>query len=336
MKISRTRGKQFIAAWLLFCVGGSCFGKQMQSAIVRDLIYSPSTAKSGTLTAGLQLSANLTTLQLLAKVKLINTGKQPISIFQFTVYPAGGLQSLPVHGGQRPFWLQAQKDTLIDVAFRPVNNIKLYEVTGKQGHFLQAYKVNIFYKIQGSEKVYSAEPESRLPEKNYKEYAARYGGAVTGYSFNTGSAFADTERDYLGRLKLNAPVFAFLAPQEIALTGLNIWMKSYSENDTLFADFLVVNQHNYCLKIIADSIKFGYKEQSAASQSLVLVSRGGSAPGGKKTFLLEKGEQAMIHFKIHLLSAEGPLIASLKHAFLLDGSRPLFNSSVELLKVRLP
>lgn len=334
MKSYRKHGTQVFFLVLLAIIAGGCNSGHKSKGTKDDLVYITDPQKSEFLSAGLDLAGNIKKEELLAELTLTNTGPKPITITEITVHAQGGLTTFPVAGNIKPVVLPAGKDTLIVTKFNPINDIEVYQLTGRQGHFKQAYKVSILYKLRDGEKIFPVDLAAKLPPDDYKAYVKKNATSFTGYSFNTGTGFGETEADYLEILKLGAPAFAFVAHHEIALTGLNIWMTSYCENDSLYAELLAVNHDNYALRIIPDSLDFTYKDGTSPGQSksVVLEKKSGSQQNKE---MLEKDDKVLIHFKKPFKSSDKPVIISLKHTFMVNGSKPLFNNDIELLKVRL-
>jgi hypothetical protein len=335
MKSCRKQCVQVSLLVLMAILAAGCGAGQKSKRARSDLNYIPITQKSEFLSADLDLSANIKNQELVAGLKLTNTGPKPITITEITVHADGGLTSFPATGNIKPVILPAGRDTLLTVKFNPVNDVKVYELTGRQGNFKAAYKVSVLYKPGGQEKILIADLNTRLPGDDYKTYINKYTKTFTGYSFDIGTSFAETESDYLGRLKLKDPAFAFVAPHEIALTGLNMWMTSRCENDTLYAELLLVNHDDYTIKIIPDSLDFICKGDASPKQpkNVSLEKKSGSQQNKES---MEKDDKVLIHFKKPFKDSDQPVSISLKHAFYLGASKPLFNNNIELVKVRLP
>jgi hypothetical protein len=300
-----------------------------------DLIYSPVSQKTEHLSLDLDLSAIIKKQELIAELRLNNTGPKSIIITEITVCAEGGLTSFPATGNIKPVILPPGRDTVLTVKFNPVNDIKVYELTGRQGRFKPGYKVAVLYKLQGAERIFSANLNTHLPPDDYSAYANKDTTPFIGYSFNTATNFADTESDYLGKLTLKDPVFAFVAHHEIALTGLNIWMTSYCEKDSLYAELLLVNHDVYTIKIIPDSLDFIYQGDNSTRQSKKIVLEKKSGLQQNKAEM-EKDDKLLIHFKKPFKSTGKPVIITLKNAFIINGAKALFNTDIELVKVHLP
>jgi hypothetical protein len=335
MKNYRKQCMQVSLLVLLAIIAGGCNSGHKSKGAKGDLVYITGPQKSEFLSARLDLSGNVKKQELLAELRLTNTGPKPIIITEITVYAEGGLTTFPAAGNIKSVVLPAGRDTLIVTTFKPVNDIEVYQLTGRQGHFKQEYKFSVLYKLRDGEKIYPVNLDAQLPPDDYKAYISKYAKPFIGYSFNTGTSFGETEAGYLETLKLGAPAFAFVAHHEIALTGLNIWMTSYRENDSLYADLLVVNRDNYTVKIVPDALDFTYKDEASPSYSkdIVLEKKLGSQQNKE---LMEKDDKVLIHFKKPFKSSDKTVSISLKHAFMLNGTKALFNNNIELVKVRLP
>jgi len=335
MKSYRKQCLQVSLLVLLATIAGGCHTGHKHDGAKGDLNYIPASQISEFMSADLYLSGNVKKQELLAELTLSNTGSKPIIITEITVHAEGGLTTFPAAGNIKPVVLPAGRDTLIVTRFNPVNDIEVYQLTGRQGHFKQQYKVSVLYKLQGGEKIFPVDLAAKLPPDDYQAYVKKNATPFTGYSFNTGTSFGETEADYLETLKLGVPAFAFVAHHEIALTGLNIWMTSYCENDSLYAELLVVNRDTYTVKIIPDALDFACKGDTSPnhSKNIVLEKKLGSQPNKA---IMEKDDKVLIHFKKPFKSADKPVIISLKNAFIIHGTKPLFNKDIDLVKNSLP
>ncbi|MBS1527874.1 MAG: hypothetical protein JST19_19675 [Bacteroidetes bacterium] len=299
-----------------------------------DLNYIPVSKSSGFLSVNLDLSANVKSEQLTAEMKLINSGPETITITAITLLPQGGMTAFPNEGNIKPVVIQAGKDTLTDITFNPVNDVKVYQATGRQGHLKPEYKVSIAYKVGDSANTHTLDMTTHSPANDYDLYSSRYAKPYTTYSFNTATNFNDLQKRYMDSLKLSLNNFAFVAQQELALTGVNIWMKAICENDSITAEFLVVNHDAYRIKIDPDSLDF-LAGPGAATTSKAIVIKKLSGSVTDKT-VLEKNDRALITLKKYFIPAGNRATLCLKHAFMWNGKQPLFCDDIGLVKVSLP
>jgi hypothetical protein len=326
--------KIFFPILLLTFIFG-CNGDQRLRKNRGDLNYSAIAEQSDFLSANVYLTANVKSQELLVELKLNNPGSKPISIQEITVNAEGGLRSFPEGGSIKPIILEAGKDTFTTVKFKPVNDLKVYMITGKQGCFKPGYKISVFYKVQGNEKMFTMDLEPQMSENDYKAYIGKYKTPFIGYSFNTGTSFAQIQREYLETLKLSSQPFTYVSQQELALTGLNLWMKGFCERDSINAELIIVNHEDYAVKIIPDSLDFVVKGDTVIDRSKTVVLEKISGSKRDKT-IMEKGDKVLIHFKKYYKNTNKKISLSLKHAFVLSGSKPLFNDDIELIKIHLP
>ncbi len=316
---------------LVYC--SICYGQNARES-ASLLRFSASSQNSESIAAQLELTANAATLQLIAGIKLINIGSKPIEVTGITVNTEGGLQSYPAKGNIKPFTINPGKEVFITNEFQPVNDIKVYQLTGKQGHIKAQYKVSVFYKIQPADRVYTTTFAAQLPADTYNAYMHKYGTLYTGYAFNTASNFDQTERKYLEKLNLKSSLFAFVAQHEIALTGSNIWLTSYLAKDTLYADLLIVNHDDYTIKIVPDSLNLGHKGDAINDKTKKIVIEKIIGAQRNKD-LIENGGKVIIHFKKYFKGADLPVTLFFNHAFLIKGATPLFKENIGLNKVQL-
>ncbi|HEY2581604.1 MAG TPA: hypothetical protein VGI43_07350 [Mucilaginibacter sp.] len=315
------------------------FGCNSNSDLKRTegyLNYIPVTESSEFLSANLNLSANVKSQELSAEIRLTNHCTKSITIEEVTVFTRGGLRSFPNNGNIKQIGLHPGGDTLIIVKFNPVNDIKVHQLTGKQGHIKLEYNVSVFFKVQGDEKMSSVDLNAKLTENDYKTYISTNCTPFIGYSFNTETNFAQNEGEYLETLNPGDQPFAFVTHQELAVTGLNIWMKSLCEHDSLYAELLIVSQANYEIKIVPDSIDFTNKGDNALSGKSKIVALEKIVGSPENKAVMQKGDKVLIHLKKCFKSPGKKAILSLKEAFLLRESKPLFNDNIGLVKVSVP
>ncbi|HVW16353.1 MAG TPA: hypothetical protein VHB54_21145 [Mucilaginibacter sp.] len=320
---------------LLPIVLWSCNSKPGLNRSETDLNYIPVSKNSGFLSANPGLSANIKSQRLTAEIKLINSGPETITITAITLLPPGGMAAFPNEDNFKPIFINAGKDTLTNVIFNPVNDIKVYQVTGRQGHLKPEYKISIAYKAGNSATTHTLDVTAHVQPDDYNIYLSRYVKPYTGYSFNTATNFNDLQSRYMDSLHLSLNNFAFVAQQELALTGVNIWMKTICENDSITAEFLVVNHDEYRIKINPDSLDFvsGRGASTAGHNNIEIKKMPGSTTD--KT-VLEKNDRVLITVKKYFNPVGNRATLRLKHAFMWNGKRPLFYDNVELVKVSLP
>ncbi|HVS91272.1 MAG TPA: hypothetical protein VHE59_04520 [Mucilaginibacter sp.] len=320
---------------LLPVVLWSCNSKPGLNRPQTDLNYIPASQSSGFLSANLGLSANIKSQRLSAEIKLINSGPETITVTAVTLLPPGGMAAFPNEADFKPIFISAGKDTLTDIIFHPVNDIKVYQLTGRQGHLKPEYKVSVMYKAGNSATMHTLDITAHVQPDDYNIYLNWHSKPYIGYSFNTATNFNDLQSRYMDSVHLSRNNFAFVAQQELALTGVNIWMKVLCENDSLEAELLVVNHDEYRIKIIPDSLDFisGRGASTAGHNTIQIKKMPGSATD--KT-VLEKNDRVLIIVKKYFKPVGNAATLRLKHAFMWNGKRPLFYDNIRLVKVSLP
>lgn len=324
----------YFSLLLLLILIYSCNIKPKKRTIKGDLNYASESFGSDLLSASVYLSGNIKNTQLISELQLTNTGSKAITIQEITVATPEGIRALP-EGNVGTFVLAASKDTLLHAKFSPINDQKIYQMTGKQGYFKPAYKISVSYKTEGDEKVRTIDINAKLPDADYNAYIGKYSSPVTAYSFNTKGDFTQKQKAYLETLKLsNQQPFVYISEQEIAITGLNFRMKSYCEHDSLYSEIFIINHSDFPVKIIKDSLDFIYKgEASSYKSNNIGIEKVSGAQENKD--MIEKGDRVLIHFKKYFKNSDKQLMLSLKHAFVLSGPKPLFNDNIDLVKVSL-
>jgi hypothetical protein len=321
----------FILSIIIF----SCNIHQNKPGIKGGLNYTSASVKSDLLSADLNLSANIKNQELVAGLQLTNPGSKAITIQEIVISTPEGLRSLP-DGDTGPFVLSAGKDTLASIKFKPVNDLKVYQLTGKQGYFKPEYKISISYKTEDSDNSRIMDLKAQLTQADYKAYSDKYKMPVTSYSFNTKTNFTQKQVKHLQILNPeNQLPFVFVSDQEIAVAGLNFRLKSFCEHDSLHAEIFIVNHAGFPVKIIKDSLDFIYSGDTSSYRSNRIELEKISGAQENKD-MMEKGDRVLIHFKKYLKKPGKRMMLSFRHAFVLSGPKPLFNNNIELVKVSLP
>jgi len=298
-----------------------------------ELAYHADDAEAGPLSAALTLSADMSSGKLTSKVKLSNTGPDPVEIQEIAVATNRGLRSLP-ENGSGSFSLRPGSDSTVSLKFQPVNDLKFYQVTGLQGSLKPAYNVLISYNITGNNSFATLALKSQSDKGSYLNYTRKYNKPVTGYSFNTKTGFNENEKKYLGVLRLgDQPGFVYLSEQEIAVSGLNFRLNSYYRQDTLHAELSVLNHAGFPVKFIPGAFDIAENESKGhAGNKIISVEK---ASGSQQDpYVMEKGDRLLIHFKKYLQikrPESETLLVHLRTAFVLNGPKNLFNQDVQLL-----
>ncbi|BAU53588.1 hypothetical protein [Mucilaginibacter gotjawali] len=327
--------KLSVTAILTFFILYSCNSshKKLKSN-ANELIYNTADTTAGDLSVSLNLTGKIKAAQLAAQIRLSNSGSAPIDFQEMEIATPGGIRSGPVAGFE-PFSLPPGKDTTLYVRFKPVNNLKLYQVTGMSGNFKASYKVSVSYKT-GSDNLVSMALNSTTEKTEFNTYSKEAKNAVTGYSFDTKTGFNEREKKYLETIMpaVKSP-FVYLSEQEIAVSGLNFKLKTYNEPDTVHAEFFIVNHADFPVKVITDSLNVMLNnETDNEEKAIVKIEKISGAQNDIN--MMEKGDRVLIHFKKFIKTpAAGvdPLILHLRGAFILSGRKDLFNEDLRLQPV---
>jgi hypothetical protein len=246
-----------------------------------------------------------------------------------------GIRSGPAAGFE-PFSLSIGKDTTLNIKFKPVNDLSLYQATGLVGNFKAGYTVSMGYKAAGSNDMKSAVLKVAADKTEFSAYIKENKNLVTGYSFNTKTGFNDREKKYLSTvMPAVKSSFVYLSEQEIAVSGLNFKLKTYDKQDTVHAEFFIVNHADFPVKIIADSLNImSNNEAGAGEKAIINIEKISGAQNDID--MMEKGDRVLIHYKKHIRipdTATDTLILHLHDAFILSGKKNLFNEDLKLIPV---
>jgi hypothetical protein len=300
-----------------------------------DLNYTPTDMQSDQLSVRLNLTANIKTQKLQADLELNNPGKNPITISEIELSTPEGLRSVPATGSIGSVILQPGENKTISLKFQPLNDLKEYQLTGRNGHFKSSYNLLITSQMNQSAPPLLTIMMANLVPADYSAYLNKYKIIATSYSFNTKSDFTQKQKAYFTTLKqIKQPPFVFVSDQEIAVSGVNFRLNSYCEHDTLNAQLFIVNHSGFPVKINKDMLDFLYTDKSfsASSKDIKIVKISGS----QQKDLIDKGDRVLIHFKKYFKNPGNTAILSFNKAFELSDKIPLFKNDIELLKVDIP
>ncbi|MDP9048442.1 MAG: hypothetical protein M3N14_09915 [Bacteroidota bacterium] len=307
-----------------------------QISSANNLIYKTNDSTADDLSAKLELSGDIPRGNLTARLKLTNSGSKVVSIQEISIATTESLRSFP-EAGNVSFPLNAGGDSTLSLKFHPLNDLRLYEVSGLQGGIKPVYNLTISYKTAGDDKVKAIALKSEADKDAYQKFTRKYNQRLTGYLFNTKTGFNQQQTKYLESLKpLIKTSFVYLSEHEIAIAGLNFRLKSYLVHDTLHADLFAVNHAEFAVKIVPEAfdIVSTEKDDSSAGKTLSLERLSGMQHDAA---MIEKGDRVVIHLKKYLKSGtpgKEKLTVYLRKAFILTGRKNLFIEDVELLPAR--
>jgi hypothetical protein len=298
-----------------------------------ELIYRSADTSAEALSAVISLSGNTVTKELSAQIKLSNSGSAALDVQEVVLSTAEGLRSVPLTAFE-PFVLNQGKDTVLTLKFNPLNELKLYQVTGLQGNFKPVYITKISYKAPGNDSLKTLQLRSTAAKDEFISYSSKHTKPLTGYSFNTKTGFNEQEKKYLLTLSQFSPApFVYLSEQEIAITGLNFRLKCFSRQDTIYAELFIVNHADFPVKIMQDAfdINADRKQLTGGEKKITLEKVSGAQ---QHPAMMEKGDRVVIHFKKYLKTTPAGkenLSISFRNTFMLSGPKPLFEHDIQLV-----
>ncbi len=311
-----------------------CSHPDKQISDANNLIYKTGDTTADDLSAKWELSGDVPHGNLTERLKLTNSGSKPFNVQEILIATAEGLRSVP-ESGNVSFLLNAGSDSSLSLKFHPLNDLKLYQVTGMLGDIKSVYKLLVSYKTAENDNIKTISLNSQAEKGAYQHFTHQYRQPLTGYLFNTKTGFNKQQSKYLETLKqIIKTSFVYISDQEIAVSGLNFRLKSYLMHDTLHADLFVVNHAEFAVKIMPGvfDIVSAEKSDSSAGKTVRLERLSGMQ---HDSTMMEKGDRIVIHFKkyLKLKTAEEPLTMRLHKSFILTGRKDLFDEDVQLLPV---
>lgn len=320
-----------LAAFIFY----GCKQDKKTIANTSELVYTANDTTSGELSAKLDLIANDAHNNVTATIKLNNADAKPAEIQEILISTTDGIRSSPKTGNSS-IVLRPGTDTTFSIKFHPLNDLKLFRVTGMPGFIKPAYNILISYKTAGSDSSKTLTLKSQAQPGAYQNFAQKYKKAITGYSFNTKTDFNENQKKYLKTIKQAGQTpFVYLSEQEIAVSGLNFRLKSYTALDTLHAELFVVNHADFAVKIISEAFDITSSQETGINggKSIHLERLSGMQ---HDSAMMGKGDRILIHFKKYLnpgAPEKENLVLHLTKAFMLTGRKNLFNEDVQLLPV---
>ncbi|GAC1301471.1 MAG: hypothetical protein NVSMB24_04350 [Mucilaginibacter sp.] len=320
-----------LAALILY----GCKQDKKTAANANELVYTANDTASGELSAKLDLVANGARNSVIAAIKLNNADAKPVEIEEILISTSDGMRSLP-ETGNSSITVQPGTDTTFSLKFHPLNDLKLFRVTGTPGFIKPAYNILISYKTAGSDSLKTLTLKSQAQPGAYQNFARKYKKDITGYSFDTKTDFNANQEKYLKTIKQAGQTpFVYLSEQEIAVSGLNFRLKGYAAHDTLHAELFVVNHADFAVKIIPEAFDITSSKKTGASEGRSIHLERLSGMQHDST-MMEKGDRILIHFKKYLnpgTPGNKNLVLHLTKTFMLTGRKNLFNEDVQLLPV---
>jgi hypothetical protein len=313
----------------------ACHNHPQIQRVKGDLNYTQTDMQSDQLSVRLNLTANIKTQELQADLELNNPGDNPITISEIEISTPEGLRSIPKTGSMSSIILQPGENKAVSLKFQPLNDLREYQLTGRNGYFKSSYNLLITSKVNRNVPPLYTIIKANLAPSDYSAYLNKYKTTATSYSLNTKSDFTSKQSVYFSSLKkVKQPPFIFVSDQEIAVSGVNFRLSSYCEHDTLNAQIFIVNHSEFPVTINKDKLDFLYANESlSVHQKDIKVVK---VSGSQQKDLIDKGDRVLIHFKKYFKNSDNMAVLSFNKAFELSDQVPLFKNNIELVKVKLP
>jgi len=320
---------------ILLTTAFACKNHIGKQKIKGDLNYMSTDTQSDQLSIRLNLTANIKAQELLADLELNNSGKDPITISEIELSTLEGLRSIPKTGSLGAVILQPGEHKYLTLKFQPLNDLKVYQLTGKNGYFKSSYNLLITSKTTPYASPLLTTVIANSVPADYSAYLHKYKIAATSYSFHTKSDFTQKQKAYFTTLKqIKQPPFVFVSDQEIAVSGVNFRLSSYCEHDTLNAQLFIVNHSEFPVKINRHKLDFLYNDKSfSTNQKEIKIVK---VSGSPQKDLIDKGDRVLIHFKKYFKNPDNKAILSFNNAFEFSNKLPLFKNNIELVKFNIP
>lgn len=301
-----------------------------------NLNYTAATMESDQISAGFYLTADFKTQELRADIELSNPGSSALTISEIEIATAEGLRTLPKTGSTGSIVLKPGENKTLSLKFQPLNSLKEYQLTGRNGSFKSLYNLVINYKTEDN-KLAVTSMTTTLASAEYKAYLDRYQVKATSYSLNTMSDFTEQQKAYLSGIKqVKQPPFVYVSDQEIALSGVNFRLRSYKGRDTLNAEIFIVNHSGFSVKINKDNLDIIYPGESPSTHLKDAVTVEKISGSKQDLYMIEKGDRVLIRLKKPFKTTSEKATLSFNKAFEFTDHIPLFKNNIELISVHLP
>ncbi|KIO75834.1 hypothetical protein TH53_18235 [Pedobacter lusitanus] len=311
----------------------SCKNQTETKKVKGDLNYTAANQQSVQLEAALNLTANIRNQALQADLELKNPGNDLLTINDIELSTPEGIRSIPETGNMGSIVLKPGENKAISLKFHPLNDLREFQLSGRNGYFKSGYNLLINTKSDQDSSPSMLTIPAKLTEPEYKTYLTKYKIPATSYKFNTKTDFTAKQKLYLSNLKqLKQSPFVFLSDQEIAVSGINIRLSSYCEKDTLNAKLFIVNHADFPVRINPDHLGFGYTGESSTDLTNVKVIK---ISGSQEKNLIDKGDRVLIHLKKYFKNPDNKAVLSFNRVFEFSNGTPLFKDNVELIKLTL-
>lgn len=314
----------------------ACKNHSETQRIKGDLNYTPVKMESERISAGFYLTADIKMQELLASIELSNPGSSVLTISEIEIATGEGLRTLPKTGSTGSIVLKPGENKSLLLKFQPLNELRTYQLTGRNGHFKSLYNLLVNYKTEDNKSAVISMTTTLLPAE-YKVYLDQHQITATSYSFNTKSGFTRKQLTYLNSIQqVKQPPFVYVSDQEIALSGINFRLRSYQERDTLNAEIFIVNHSGFSVKINLGNLDIKYPGESPAVDLKEAVTIEKISGSKQDLYTIEKGDRVLIRLKKPFKTTAEKVILSFNKAFEFNDHLPLFENNIELIKVNLP
>ena len=329
----RFLGTYQLSVYMLFLLItlSQCRQQETSAAMEGMLSYEPTSGESGSLTADAKLNGSVKLQQLALALKISNNGTEDFLIREIVISTPEGLRSSPINVQVQNFVLSASADTLVQLIFRPVNDLALYQLTGINGSLKSAYYVLVTYALKDEDDERTLTLALSLPEHEYRaQEAVKNKENILVYSFNTGDDFASRQSAHLSKALNSNSSFIHVTEQEMLMAGLNIRVKAYKYVDSLYVSLIFINHAEFSLMLDKAAMNLHSDGMEDGHDIVGLQKITGST---QATAVLQRGERIAVNLKKYVGDRDAAeFFISMQKSVFLEGGTPIFAEDIKLVE----
>lgn len=291
------------------------------------LVYQNFIVKSGDVEAIGELTGELASQELHLELKLVNNGVRELHVSDVVVSTPEGVRSAPLNMSAVGIRIPAESDTILNLIYKPVNDLPLYQLTGIRGFFRPGYQVTVTYEF-GDQQRKSFDVTLQMPEGQYTQYENDNKAEVSAYVFDAGDDFNERQSRYLGEVIRDRTPFVYVSEQEIMVSGLNVRLKGYQLDDSLKVNLTFINHADFSVTV--DTANLFLYGNNLRSGDMSLRNDNGQA---SDPVLLKEGDRMSIALRERLISVDSDeYLISFRKSILFSNGRPVFVKDIKLIQ----
>jgi hypothetical protein len=313
------------------CIFFSCSSRDKTNGNTNKINYQHVEASVEALKVRIDMNGSFPKNKLLIQMDLENLTNRSIQINQINVENEEGIRARILDTLQFPLIIGAGTVKLTDLNFYPINDFRMFDISGDPGMLRDNYNLIIEYNDLGSDMTLKKRID--VNKEDYLSYKKMFKETTACYMLKPDSNLASKQSKYQASV-LNVASFAHIGDGEIAAAGLNFRIKVFHRNDTTYANLFVVNHAEFPVMINPGKlqIKSGNSKINDKKQSTKIQKIGGS-PDDK--MIIRNGDRAIISFNFFTKKKQiDDLNLCLKDVFVMPDRKSLFLSNFQLNQIK--